>query len=108
MNSVRSHRAPARRRGACGIMGLSFTIPLAQSQVRGVYLKAYENVAEVRQGITAYFEFYNYQPLHRALAYRIPRQVFHEAAPLRGRFSLFARAIKSVSVTRRCGVHWFT
>jgi putative transposase len=24
-----------------------------------VYLKAYENVAEARQGITAYFEFYN-------------------------------------------------
>ena len=32
------------------------------------YLKAYENVAEARQGITAYFEFYNYQRLHQALA----------------------------------------
>ena len=37
-----------------------------------VYLKAYENVAEARQGITAYFEFYNYQRLHQALAYRTP------------------------------------
>jgi hypothetical protein len=46
------------------------------------YLKAYENVAEARQGITAYFEFYNYQRLHQALAYRTPRQVFDEAAPL--------------------------
>ena len=47
-----------------------------------VYLKAYENVAEARQGITAYFEFYNYQRLHQALAYRTPRQVFDAAAPL--------------------------
>src|SRR3984957_18651499 len=45
-----------------------------------VYLKAYENVAEARQGITAYFEFYNHQRLHQALAYRTPRQVFDEAA----------------------------
>jgi putative transposase len=49
-----------------------------------IYLKAYENVAEARQGITAYFEFYNYQRLHQALAYRTPRQVFDEAAPLAG------------------------
>ena len=47
-----------------------------------VYLKAYEKVAEARQGITAYFEFYNYQRLHQALAYRTPRQGFDEAAPL--------------------------
>jgi hypothetical protein len=39
-------------------------------------------VAEARQGITAYFEFYNYQRLHQTLAYRTPRQVFDEAAPL--------------------------
>ena len=31
------------------------------------YLKAYENVAEARQGIAAYFEFYNHQRLHQAL-----------------------------------------
>jgi hypothetical protein len=35
-----------------------------------VYLKAYENVAEARQGIAAYFEFYNHQRLRQALAYR--------------------------------------
>ena len=46
------------------------------------YLKAYENVAEARHGITAYFEFYNNQRLHQALAYRTPRQVFDEAPPL--------------------------
>jgi transposase InsO family protein len=43
------------------------------------YLKAYESVAEARQGIAAYFEFYNHQRLHQALAYRTPRQVFDEA-----------------------------
>ena len=37
------------------------------------YLKAYQSVAEARQGIAAYFEFYNYQRLHQALAYRAPR-----------------------------------
>jgi putative transposase len=33
-----------------------------------VYLKAYENVAEARQGITAYLEFCNYQRLDQVLA----------------------------------------
>ena len=47
-----------------------------------VYLKAYESVAEARQGIAAYFEFYNHQRLHQALAYRTPRQVFDEAPRL--------------------------
>jgi hypothetical protein len=49
---------------------------------RLTYLKAYENVAEPRQGITAYFEFYNCRWLHQALAYRTPRQVFDEAPRL--------------------------
>ena len=40
------------------------------------YLRAYENVAEARQGIASYFEFYNNERLHQALGYRTPRQVF--------------------------------
>jgi putative transposase len=44
-----------------------------------VYLKTYKNVAEARQGITAYLESYNYQRLHQALAYRAPRSVLDEA-----------------------------
>jgi len=44
-----------------------------------VYLKAYENVTQARQGIAAYFEFYNHQRLHQALGYRTPRQVLDEA-----------------------------
>ena len=43
------------------------------------YLRAYESVAEARQGITSYFNFYNHERLHQALGYRTPRQVFEEA-----------------------------
>jgi len=43
-----------------------------------VYLKAYENVAQARHGIAAYFEFYNHHRLHQALGYRAPRQLLDE------------------------------
>jgi putative transposase len=46
-----------------------------------IYLRAYENVAEARQAIATYFEFYNNERLHQALDYRAPRQVFEEALP---------------------------
>ena len=47
-----------------------------------IYLKAYQNVAEARHGIAAYFNFYNHERLHQALGYRAPRQVFEEALRL--------------------------
>ena len=43
------------------------------------YLRAYESVAEARQGIASYFQFYNNERLQQALGYRTPRQVFEEA-----------------------------
>ena len=43
-----------------------------------VYLKAYENTAQARRGIAAYFEFYNHQRLHQALGYRAPRQLWEQ------------------------------
>jgi transposase InsO family protein len=46
------------------------------------YLKAYQNVAEARHSIAAYFDFYNHERLHQALGYRAPRQVFEEAMQL--------------------------
>jgi transposase InsO family protein len=46
------------------------------------YLKAYQNVAEARHGIAAYFNFYNHERLHQALGYRAPRQVFKDAMPV--------------------------
>ena len=48
-----------------------------------VYLKAYENVAQARQGIAAYFEFYNHQRLHQALGYRTPQQLLEGVGPQR-------------------------
>ena len=43
-----------------------------------VYLKAYQSVGEARQGIAAYFDFYNHERLHQAVDYRAPRKVFEE------------------------------
>jgi putative transposase len=43
-----------------------------------VYLRVYDNVAQARHGIAAYFEFYNHQRLHQALGYRTPHQLLVE------------------------------
>jgi transposase InsO family protein len=62
------------------------------------YLKAYGSVAEARQGIASYFQFYNNERLHQALGYRTPRQVFEN---IRARLVL-ARG-KMASMTGRQG-----
>ena len=41
-----------------------------------VYLKAYETVAEARDGIGTYFEFYNHERRHQSLDRRTPDQVY--------------------------------
>ena len=68
-----------------------------------VYLKAYQNVAEARYSIAAYFEFYNHERLHQALGYRAPRQVFEEAPRIaklrRGRTT--ARADREIAAQIR-------
>jgi putative transposase len=43
-----------------------------------VYLKGYETVLALVQGLGRYFEFYNEERLHQALAYRTPADVYGE------------------------------
>lgn len=42
-----------------------------------IYLKEYQSVKEVRQGIQQYFAFYNHQRLHQSLDYQTPAHVYH-------------------------------
>jgi putative transposase len=44
-----------------------------------VYLKAYQSVAEAERGLKAYFQFYNQDRLHQALAYQTPVQVYYRS-----------------------------
>ena len=60
------------------------------------YLRAYESVAEARQGIAAYFKFYNNDRLHQSLGYRAPRQVFEEAI----QFAKLQRGRKTAGANR--------
>ena len=55
-----------------------------------VYLRAYENVAQARHGIAAYFEFYNHQRLHQALGYRTPHQLLLEGLGMSPAFEILA------------------
>ena len=41
-----------------------------------VYLKHYETMREAREGLTAYFRFYNTERPHQALDYRTPAEVY--------------------------------
>ncbi len=40
-----------------------------------VYLKDYSTIAVAIEGLSDYFEFYNYQRLHQALDYQVPAAV---------------------------------
>ena len=42
-----------------------------------VYLKAYANGLEARNGLREYFRFYNHRRPHQALGYRTPAEVFY-------------------------------
>jgi len=41
-----------------------------------VYLKAYENLAEARRELGAYFDFYNHRRRHQGLGDRTPGEVY--------------------------------
>jgi putative transposase len=51
-----------------------------------IYLRGYEAVPELEQGLVRYFRFYNHQRLHQSLAYRTPALVYG-AGGSRGAFS---------------------
>ena len=46
-----------------------------------LYLKAYKDRTEAKQGIGAYLDFYNRERPHQALGYRTPEEVFHDGQP---------------------------
>lgn len=43
-----------------------------------VYLNAYDTVADARQGLNRYFEFYNTERRHQSLAKQTPDSVYHQ------------------------------
>ena len=47
-----------------------------------LYLKAYNSIAEVRRGLSAYFEFYNQRRRHQGLDNRIPDEVYWSSRPM--------------------------
>ena len=46
-----------------------------------VYLKAYESITEAREGLNAYFNFYNYERRHQGLDGRTPYEVYSGTIP---------------------------
>ena len=44
-----------------------------------IYLKEYESVDELYEGLTRYFEFYGTERSHQALGYRTPQEVYQTA-----------------------------
>ena len=62
-------------RGRC--MDNIFTERLWRSlKYEDIYLKSYETVPELTQGLDTYFGYYNHQRPHQALAYHTPAEVF--------------------------------
>ena len=45
-----------------------------------IYLKAYDTVPELIEGVAAYFRFYNLERPHQAFDYETPSDVYHRAA----------------------------
>jgi len=71
-----------------------------------VYLKDYADPREAREGLRAYFRFYNEQRLHQALDYRTPAEVYdgraggeQDRAAVRPRRACRARAARTVAGT---------
>ena len=48
----------------------------ASFKYEDIYLKGYESVPALEQGLGAYFRFYNEERLHQSLDYRTPAAVY--------------------------------
>jgi putative transposase len=67
-----------------------------------VFLRDYADAAQARQGLKAYFRFYNMERTHQALDYRTPAEVYfagHRAGPREG--SAAARTVAGTPVALR-------
>lgn len=45
-----------------------------------IYLKSYQNGAELQKGLEKYFDFYNQERFHQSLSYQTPNKVYSQAA----------------------------
>jgi putative transposase len=45
-----------------------------------LYLKSYETVPDLTQGLNTYFDYYNHQRPHQSLDYQTPAEVHHGGA----------------------------
>ena len=41
-----------------------------------IYLKSYENMSELKEGIKMYFKFYNTERFHQSLEYLVPEVMY--------------------------------
>ncbi|MBI4812089.1 transposase, partial [Candidatus Falkowbacteria bacterium] len=40
------------------------------------YLKGYQTIHEARDGLTNFFDFYNYKRPHQSLGYKTPNEIY--------------------------------
>ena len=50
-----------------------------------IYIRCYETVAELLQGLARYFAFYNQERLHQSLGYEAPAEVYRGTSATRDR-----------------------
>jgi putative transposase len=50
-----------------------------------IYIRGYETVAELLQGLARYFAFYNQERLHQSLGYETPAEVYRGTSAMRAR-----------------------
>lgn len=55
-----------------------------------IYLKDYESVKEVREGLKSYFQFYNNERPHQSLNYRYPKDVYFNKGGLDHKLVFFS------------------